>query len=52
MAFMSSAAVSISHLAFQYAGQTTPVFRGLDLEVAAGQRFGLFGPNGAGKPRL
>ena len=49
---MSSAAVSISHLAFQYAGQTNPVFSGLDLEVAAGQRFGLFGPNGAGKTTL
>ena len=49
---MSSAAVSISQLAFQYAGQVNPVFRGLDLEVTAGQRFGLFGPNGAGKTTL
>ena len=49
---MSSAAVSISHLAFHYTGQTNPVFTGLDLEVAAGQRFGLFGPNGAGKTTL
>lgn len=49
---MSNAAVSIHELAFRYAGQTKPVFTGLQLEVAAGLRFGLFGPNGAGKTTL
>ncbi|MFT3937050.1 MAG: ABC transporter ATP-binding protein [Chitinophagaceae bacterium] len=49
---MSSAAVSIHNLAFQYAGQPQPVFQQLDLEVLQGERFGLFGPNGAGKTTL
>src|ERR1700733_4703046 len=52
MALMSNAAVSIHNLAFQYAGQSNPVFKQLDLEVAAGERFGLFGPNGVGKTTL
>jgi ABC-2 type transport system ATP-binding protein len=52
MAFMSNAAVSIHDLAFQYAGQTKPVFQQLTLEVFTGERFGLFGPNGAGKTTL
>ena len=39
---MSSAAISIHQLAFQYSGQPNPVFNGLNLEVAAGLRFGLF----------
>jgi len=49
---MSNAAVSVKQLAFQYPGQTKPVFSGLDLEIASGLRFGLFGPNGAGKTTL
>ncbi len=49
---MSNAAVSINNLAFQYAGQSTPVFQQLNLEINAGERFGLFGPNGAGKTTL
>ncbi len=49
---MSNAAVSIHHLAFQYAGQAQPVFTNLDLNVDKGERFGLFGPNGAGKTTL
>ncbi|MES1223152.1 MAG: ABC transporter ATP-binding protein [Bacteroidota bacterium] len=49
---MSNAAVSISNLAFQYAGQPKPVFQQLNLEVVMGERFGLFGPNGAGKTTL
>ncbi len=49
---MSNAAVSIDNLAFQYAGQTKPVFQHLGLEVGTGERFGLFGPNGAGKTTL
>ena len=49
---MSKAAVSVHQLAFQYAGQSKPVFQQLGLEVPAGERFGLFGPNGAGKTTL
>jgi len=49
---MSNAAVSIDNLAFQYTGQSKPVFQQLGLKVATGERFGLFGPNGAGKTTL
>jgi len=49
---MNSAAISIDHLTFQYAGQPAPVFSGLSLDVIKGERFGLFGPNGAGKTTL
>ena len=49
---MNHAAVSIHHLAYQYAGQPNPVFSSLDLDVMTGERFGLFGPNGAGKTTL
>jgi ABC-2 type transport system ATP-binding protein len=52
MAFMSNAAVSISHLEFKYAGQTGDCFNNLNLEISEGARFGLFGPNGAGKTTL
>jgi ABC-2 type transport system ATP-binding protein len=52
MALMDTAAVRIHDLAFQYEGQTKPVFRQLELEVPEGERFGLFGPNGAGKTTL
>lgn len=49
---MSSPAVTIQDLRFMYPGHTAGIFAHLDLEIAAGTRFGLFGPNGAGKTTL
>ncbi len=49
---MSIAAVSIQNLSFTYPGHSTAIFSHLNLEIAAGTRFGLFGPNGAGKTSL
>lgn len=49
---MNPLAVNIQDLCFTYPGQTTMLFSHLNLEIAAGSRFGLFGPNGAGKTTL
>ena len=37
---------------FTYPGGTTPVFRGLDLEIVAGRSLAIVGANGAGKTTL
>lgn len=49
---MSVPAVAIHDLSFTYPGQRVPVFQHLTLDIPAGQRFGLFGPNGADKTTL
>ena len=49
---MNPLAVNIQDLCFTYPGQTAMLFSHLNLEIAAGSRFGLFGPNGAGKTTL
>lgn len=49
---MSSAAIQIQHLNFQYAENSGVVFKDFNLNIAVGERFGLLGPNGAGKTTL
>lgn len=49
---MSALAINIRDLGFAYPGQRAMLFSRLNLQVAAGTRFGLFGPNGAGKTTL
>ncbi|HEY4156397.1 MAG TPA: ABC transporter ATP-binding protein [Puia sp.] len=49
---MSIPAIAIRSLEFSYPGQENMLFEGLSLEVADGERFGLFGPNAAGKTTL
>jgi ATP-binding cassette subfamily B protein len=34
---------------FRYAGQTSPLYEGLNLSIAGGERVGLVGPSGSGK---
>lgn len=49
---MNSLAVNIEHLGFGYPGQSNKTFTDLNLQIPAGESFGLFGPNGAGKTTL
>ena len=49
---MSTPAVSIQGLGFNYPGQEGAFLKNLNLEIAEGESFGLFGPNGAGKTTL
>ena len=46
---MSNSAVSILNLGFKYPGQSDTFLNDLNLEIAEGERFGLFGPNGEAK---
>ncbi|MBN1142259.1 MAG: ABC transporter ATP-binding protein [Deltaproteobacteria bacterium] len=43
--------IKLSGISFSYPGGK-PLFKGLDLELRAGERLGLSGPNGAGKTTL
>jgi ABC-2 type transport system ATP-binding protein len=52
VAGMSSMAITIRDLVFQYPGQEGIHFKKFNLEIKEGERFGLFGPNGAGKTTL
>ena len=45
-------ALQIENLSFKYPGHSNEILKGINLEVAQGERFGLFGPNGAGKSTL
>jgi ABC-type multidrug transport system fused ATPase/permease subunit len=46
------ASIRFDGVTFTYPGGTTPVFRGLDLEIAAGRSLAIVGANGAGKTTL
>ena len=49
---MNPLAVNIQHLSFGYPDQPSPFFNDFNLQIAKGERFGLFGPNGSGKTTL
>jgi ATP-binding cassette subfamily B protein len=44
--------VSLDGVRFTHTGQTTPLFEGLDLTIAAGERVGLVGRSGGGKTTI
>ena len=48
---MNALAICIENLGFNYPGQSN-TFSQLNLNINAGESFGLFGPNGAGKTTL
>jgi ATP-binding cassette subfamily B protein len=41
--------IRFEHVTFRYAGQTTPLYRDLDVRIAPGERVGLVGRSGSGK---
>ena len=41
--------VRFDHVTFRYAGQETPLYRDLNVRIAAGERVGLVGRSGSGK---
>jgi len=41
--------VRFEHVTFRYAGQGTPLYRDLNVRIAAGERIGLVGHSGSGK---
>lgn len=41
--------IRFEHVRFHYKGQSTPLFRDLNVTLAAGSRVGLVGPSGSGK---
>ena len=41
--------IAFEQVTFHYSGHATPLFRGLDVEIQAGERIGLVGRSGSGK---
>ncbi|RYG85462.1 ABC transporter ATP-binding protein, partial [bacterium] len=41
--------IRFEHVSFTYAGQSAPLYRDLDVRIAAGERIGLVGRSGSGK---
>lgn len=52
MAEISSPAIHVSNVSFQYNENSGVYFNDFNLTIFEGERFGLFGPNGAGKSTL
>jgi ATP-binding cassette subfamily B protein len=46
---MTAGEIRFEHVTFRYAGQTTPLYRDLDVRITAGERVGLVGRSGSGK---
>ncbi len=46
---ISAGSIRFEHVAFRYPGQKLPLYRDLDLTIAAGERVGLVGRSGSGK---
>lgn len=49
---MPQALIEVHNVFKTYRGKVEPVLNGLDLEVIAGEFYGILGPNGAGKTSL
>lgn len=49
---MPAESILFENVTFAYPGSSEPVFRGLDLEIVAGQSLAIVGENGAGKTTL
>jgi ABC-2 type transport system ATP-binding protein len=49
---MNTPAVSLYQVGFIYPGQSSMCIKNMNLQIDAGESFGLFGPNGAGKTTL
>ncbi|MFB2681249.1 type I secretion system permease/ATPase [Shewanella mangrovisoli] len=47
-----SGAFSLRNASLTYPEQTIPAFNGIDLDIKAGEKIGLYGPAGAGKSSL
>ncbi len=49
---ITDGAVRFEQVSFRYRGQTSLLFRGLDIDIPAGSRVALVGPSGSGKTSL
>lgn len=49
---LTRGAIDFRQLRFRYDGAATPLFDGLDLQIAAGEKVGIVGRSGAGKSTL
>jgi len=46
---LTNGAIDFEHVDFHYGKHSTPLYRGLDIHIPAGQRVGLVGHSGSGK---